>query len=191
MKTNTKQIAGTGLMTAMVVVLQLLGSFIKFGQFSISLVLIPIAVGAALYGKWSGVWLGLAFAITVLLSGDASVFLAVDPFGTVVTVLLKGMLAGLSAGLVYSLIEKKNKIAATVAAAIVCPLVNTGIFLLGCSVFFMDTIKQWAEGAGFGSSAGAFMIAGLVGLNFVFELAVNIVLLPVIVKLVNLGRKGK
>ena len=58
MKTNTKQIAGVGLLTAVVVVLQLLGSFIHFGPFSISLVLIPIVVGASLYGVLSGAWLG-------------------------------------------------------------------------------------------------------------------------------------
>ena len=50
MKVNAKKIAGVGLLTALVVVLQLLGSFIKFGTVSISLVLIPIVVGAALYG---------------------------------------------------------------------------------------------------------------------------------------------
>ncbi len=189
MNKNTKKIAGVGLFTAIVVVLQLLGSFIKFGPFSISLVLIPIVVGAALYGKWSGAWLGLAFGVTVLLSGDAAAFLAVNPAGTVITVLLKGLLAGLAAGLVYSLIEKKNKTAATVAAAVVCPVANTGVFLLGCSVFFMDTIKQWAEGAGFGSSVGTYMIVGLVGMNFIFELVVNIILSPVIVKLIGIGRK--
>lgn len=188
MKANTKKIAGTGLLTAIVVVLQLLGSFIKFGPFSISLVLIPIVVGAALYGKWSGAWLGLAFGVTVLASGDAAAFLAISPVGTVITVLLKGLLAGLIAGLVYSLIEKKNKIAATIVAAVVCPVVNTGVFLIGCSLFFMDTIRQWAEGAGF-ANAGTYMIVGLVGLNFVFELVVNIILSPVIVKLVRLGRK--
>ena len=98
MKTNTKKIAGVGLLTAVVVVLQLLGSFIHFGPFSISLVLIPIVVGASLYGVLSGAWLGLAFGITVLISGNAAAFLAVNPGGTVVTVLLKGALAGLLAG---------------------------------------------------------------------------------------------
>ena len=67
MKTNTKKIAGVGLLSAIVVVLQLLGSFIHFGPFSISLVLIPIVVGASLYGALSGAWLGLVFGITVLL----------------------------------------------------------------------------------------------------------------------------
>ena len=187
MKTNTKKIAGIGLLTAIVVVLQLLGSFIHFGPFSISLVLIPIVVGASLYGIGAGAWLGLAFGITVLISGDATAFLTVNPGGTVVTVLLKGALAGLLAGGVYKLIEKKNKTVATIAAAIVCPVVNTGIFLIGCRLFFFDTIKQWAGG----TDVFVYMITGLVGFNFLFELGANIILSPTVVKLTKLGRKEK
>lgn len=179
---------GIAMLTAVVVALQLLGSFIKFGTFSISLVLIPIVVGTALYGIGAGAWLGLAFGVTVLASGDASLFLAVNPAGAVITVLLKGTLAGVCAGLIYKLIEKKNKYAAVVASAVVCPLVNTGVFLLGCLVFFMDTIRQWAAGMGF-ESAGTYMLVGLVGVNFLFELGVNVVLGPVIVRIVNIGKK--
>lgn len=189
MKQNTKKIAGVGILTAIVVALQFLGSFIKFGTFSISLVLVPIVVGAALYGKWSGAWLGTAFGIAVLLSGDASLFLAVNPVGTVITVIVKGLLAGLFAGLVYELIQKKNNLVAVICSAIVCPVVNTGVFLLGCNLFFLDTVKQWAQGAGFGDSVATYMIVGLVGLNFVVELAVNLVLSSVIVKLIKLGSK--
>lgn len=188
MNKNTKKLVGIALFTAIVVVLQLIGSAIKFGQFSVSLVLIPIVVGTALYGIGAGAWLGLVFGVTVLISGDAAAFLAVDVFGTIVTVLLKGTLAGLAAGAVYKLIEKKNRYAATIAAAFICPVVNTGVFLLGCLVFFMPTINEWAAGLGF-ESAGAYMITGLVGLNFVFELVVNLVLGPVIVRLVDLGKK--
>ena len=187
MKTNTKKIAGIGLLTAIVVVLQLLGSFIHFGPFSISLVLIPIVVGASLYGIGAGAWLGLAFGITVLISCDAAAFLTVNPGGTVVTVLLKGALAGLLAGGVYKLIEKKNKAVATIAAAIVCPVVNTGVFLIGCRLFFFDTIKQWAGG----TDVFVYMITGLVGFNFLFELGANIILSPTVVKLTKLGRKEK
>ena len=187
LKTNTKKIAGVGLLTAVVVVLQLLGSFIHFGPFSISLVLIPIVVGASLYGVLSGAWLGLAFGITVLISGNAAAFLAVNPGGTVVTVLLKGALAGLLAGAVYKAIEKKNKIVATIVAAIICPVVNTGIFLIGCRLFFFDTIKTWAAG----TNVFVYMITGLVGFNFLFELGLNIILSPTIIKLTKLGRKEK
>ncbi len=187
MKTNTKKIAGVGLLTAIVVVLQLLGSFIHFGPFSISLVLIPIVIGASLYGVLAGAWLGLAFGITVLISGDAAAFLTISPAGTVITVLLKGMLAGLLAGGVYKLIEKKNKTVATIVAAIVCPVVNTGIFLVGCRLFFFDTIKTWAAG----TNVFVYMITGLVGFNFLFELGANIILSPTIIKLTKLGRKEK
>lgn len=185
MNKNTKKIAGVGLLTAIVVVLQLLGSFIHFGPFSISLVLIPIVVGAALYGKGAGAWLGFAFGVTVLLSGDAAAFMTVNPAGTVVTVLLKGLCAGLAAGAIYSVIEKKSKAAATVTAAIICPVINTGIFLIGCLLFFMDTLREWAGG----TDVFVYMITGLVGFNFLFELGANLVLSPTIIKLVNLGRK--
>ena len=91
MNTKTKTMVGMGLFTAIVVVLQLLGGGIKVGMFSFSLVLVPIVVGAAVYGWKAGTWLGLAFGAAVLLSGDAAAFLAVDPLGTVLVVLLKGV----------------------------------------------------------------------------------------------------
>ena len=59
---------GVGLFTAIIVVLQFLGGGIRFGMFSISLVLVPIVVGAALYGWKSGVWLGFAFGAVCSLS---------------------------------------------------------------------------------------------------------------------------
>ena len=175
------------LLTAIVVVLQLLGSFIRFGQFSISLVLVPIVLGAAMLGVGAGAWLGLVFGVTVLMSGDAAAFFAISAVGTVVTVLAKGILAGFTAGGVYKLLEKKSVLAATIAAAVVCPVVNTGIFLLGCLLFFLDAIAEMAAGAG--QSAFAFIIFVYIGGNVLFELLFNVVLAPVILRLVAVGRK--
>lgn len=188
MNKNTKKIVGVALFTAIVVVLQLLGSFIRFGPFSISLVLIPIVVGTALYGIGAGVWLGLVFGVTVLASGDASAFLTVSVPGTIITVLAKGAAAGLLAGAVYKALEKKNKTLATICAAVACPIGNTGVFLIGCLIFFMPTIEGWAAAIGM-ESAGTYMITTLVGFNFIFELLVNIILSPIIVRLIGLGKK--
>lgn len=188
MKTNTKKIVGVGIFTAIVVVLQFLGSFIKFGTFSISLVLVPIVVGAAIYGIGAGAWLGAAFGVTVLISGDAAAFLTVNPAGTVVTVLLKGICAGLAAGAVFKLLENKNKLLSAILASIASPVANTGVFLIGCRAFFYPTIQQWAAAAGM-ENAGKYMIIGLVGLNFVVELLINLVLSSTIVKLVDIGKK--
>lgn len=188
-KASTEILVLGAILTALVIVLQLLGSFIRFGMFSISLVLVPIVVGASKCGVKIGAWLGLVFGLAVLLSGDAGAFLAVDIAGTIITVLLKGTLCGLAAGVVYKLLEKYNRYVAVVAAAIVCPVVNTGVFLIGCVVFFMETITEWGASLGF-ENAAEYMFIGLAGGNFLFELATNIILSPVIVRLLNFNKKA-
>ncbi len=170
--------------TAIVIVLQFLGSFIHFGSFSISLVLVPIVVGAAMCGPWIGAWLGFVFGIVVLFT-DAAMFLAVSVPGTILTVLLKGTLCGLAAGLVYRWLSKYNVYLAVFAAAIVCPVVNTGVFLLGCVAFFLPLLSEWAGGV----PVWKYMLLGLVGANFLFELAFNMILSPIIVRLLRISKK--
>lgn len=186
---QTKTIVGIGILTAIVIVLQSMAIAIRFGTFSITLVLVPIVVGAALYGWKAGAWLGFVFGAVVLFN-DTAVFLAINAPGTIITVLLKGTLAGLAAGAVYKALVKKNRWLAVITSAIVCPIVNTGIFLLGCSVFFLDTIKTWANGAGF-ESAGTYMIVGFVGINFLIEMGVNIVLSSAIVRILDIVNPAK
>ncbi len=182
--TKTQKIVGIGLFTAIIVVLQLLASTIKFGPFSITLVLAPIVIGAALYGIGAGAWLGLVFGVSVLISGDAAAFMTISPIGTVLTVLMKGMLAGLAAALVYKAIEGKNKTVAVVMAGIVSPIVNTGIFLAGCYIFF----QEWLTAA-FGTTGFATVVAGLVSVNFAVELGINMILASVIVRIIDIGKK--
>ena len=187
MNNKTKSMVGVGLFTAIVVVLQFLGGGIKFGMFSISLVLVPIVVGSAIYGGKAGAWLGFAFGAAVLLSGDATAFLVINPLATVLVVLVKGIACGLVAGLLYRLFEKLNRTIAVFAAAMICPMVNTGIFLLGCQFFFLETVAEWGAALGY-ENAAAYMFLGLAGLNFLIELGVNIILAPVIVRLIRIGK---
>ena len=182
--TKTQKIVGIGLFTAIVVALQLLAASIKFGPLSITLVLAPIVIGAALYGVGAGAWLGVAFGLSVLISGDAAAFMTINPAGTVITVLLKGMLAGLAAGLIYKALEKTNKTVAVVLAGIACPIVNTGIFLAGCYLFF----QEWLVSV-FGTTGFATVVTGLVSVNFAVELGINMVLASVIVRVIDIGKK--
>ena len=188
MNKKVRNMVGIGLFTAIVVVLQFLGGGIRFGMFSISLVLLPIVVGAAVYGPGAGAFLGFAFGAAVLLSGDAAAFMVVDPLGTVATVLVKGIGCGLCAGLMYHLIAKRSRLAGVFAAAAICPVVNTGIFLLGCKLFFYETVAAWGAAAGYDNVAG-YMFFGLAGVNFVLEFAVNLLLAPVITRLIAQGLK--
>ena len=188
-KLDIYKLVGTGILTAIVVVLQSMAIGIKFGQFSITLVLVPIVVGAALYGVMTGAWLGLVFGAVVLYT-DSATFMAISVPGTVITVLAKGMLAGLVSALVYKLIENKNRLVAVICAAVACAVTNTGVFLLGCTVFFLDTMKEWAAGAGY-ENAAVYMILGLVGLNFLVELGVNVLLSTAIERIIRTVKKVK
>ena len=174
------------MLTALVILLQLIpGAVIRFGVFQVSLVLVPIVVGAAVCGPYIGAWLGFVFGMVVLLNGDAAPFYAVSPVGTVLTVLLKGALAGLAAGLVFRWLSGYNVYLGVIAAAVVCPVVNTGVFLLGCLLFFLPTLTEWAGG----QNVYEYMILGLVGGNFLFELGFNVLLSPIILRLLRISKK--
>lgn len=186
---STKTLVLGAMLTALVVLLQLLGQFIHVGSiFSISLVLIPIVVGAITCGVKVGAWLGLVFSVVVLFQPDTSFFYAFSIPGTVITVIVKGVLCGVSAALVYKCLERSNKYVAVIGAALICPIVNTGIFTLGCFVFFFEDLSLQASGLGY-NGAVAFIFIGLIGLNFIAELVTNIVLAPVIIRLIDLVKK--
>ena len=64
---KTRRLTGLALLTAIVAVLQVVASFIKFGPFTITLALAPILIGAALYGPKAGAYLGGVFGLVVLM----------------------------------------------------------------------------------------------------------------------------
>ena len=175
---KTRKLTLAAMLTAVVVVLTLLGVSIKLGPFGINLALVPIVIGAAKLGVLYGGWFGLVNAIVILLSGDAGLFLSFNVPGTIITVLCKGILSGLCAGWVYHFVSKYNRYAAVILAAIVCPIVNTGIFLVGCRLFFWKNISSM--GAEMGKSPVAFTFGVLIGTNFIVEFAVNAILAPAI-----------
>ena len=173
-----KRMVSIAFLMALVFVMQLLTGIIPpIGGFSISLVLIPIVMGAALYGPGAGALLGATFGIIVYINcvtgadpGGAMVFQA-NPVLCLLVVLGKGILAGSLAGLAYKLVSKWNSHVAMLCAAIVCPVVNTGFFIACMLTFFKDVLAAWAGGG----DIIAYIMTGLILLNFVPELILNIV----------------
>ena len=180
---NTKNLVYLAILSALVVILQIVSN-VTGGILivPITLTLVPIVLGGALVNKWSGAWLGLVFALAVLFTGAANGFLAVNFVGTVVTVIVKGVLSGLFAGLIYSALEKVNKYLAILIAGIVAPVTNTGIFIIGCYVFFYDYVLSLAGGEGM----FIFIITVFAGVNFLVELGLNMLLSPAILRIVNI-----
>ena len=85
---KTRMLTVMGILTAIVVVMQAMAIGIRLGTFSVALVIVPIVVGAALYGWKAGAWLGFVFSFVVMFT-DTGAFMAINPVGTVVTVMLK------------------------------------------------------------------------------------------------------
>lgn len=190
---QSRKLALTALFTAIVTVLAYTGGYIKIGGLaSVNLTLIPVVLGGALCGPAAGAWLGAVASFLFLASFTPDVMFWYDLSvpGTIITVMLKGTAAGFGAGWVYKLLEKSNRYLAVMVSAIVCPTVNTGIFILGCLTFFMDYVKKLA---GSGKATAVFMciITVFVGLNFVLELAANVIAAPAILRLINIRKKTK
>ncbi len=189
LQAKIQKLAVMAILTALVAVLSYFGGFIKIGALaSISLTLIPVVFGSALYGPLVGAWLGAVSGLIFFTTADAAFWFSLSLPGTIITVMAKGILAGLFSGLAYKLLEKVNQYLAVFVSAVVCPLVNTGIFLLGCVLFFSDYVK--ASSVEQGMSMLGYMIVFFVGLNFVFELLVNVVVSPAIVRVVQIIKKS-
>lgn len=191
-KISTKTLTLGAVFTALVIVLQLLGTYTAFfGPFSTAVALIPIVIGAAICGKAIGAWLGFVFGVVVLVSGGANLFLPYSFIGTVVTVLVKGIACGFGAGIVYQLLKKISTFWAVFISAIVCPVVNTGVFLLGCAVFFLKDASAIAVNVGLSEETGMQVFLALAMMNFIFELGANMVLSPVTVRILDIKKKDR
>lgn len=194
MKTEKiNRMVGVAILMAIVAVVQLLGSSFTIGTFSFSLVLIPIVVGAAMYGPGAGAILGGVFGLIVTIGcingtdmGGAMVF-AANPFLCILVCMGKGIAAGAAAGWVFHLLERVNRYLAVVLAAIVCPLTNTGVFCIGMVLFFKDVLTAWAGD----TELAYYIIMGLVGVNFLLETVLNVLLTPVILAILRAIKKNK
>ncbi len=175
---STKNLVMYAVLTAITFVLQYVSMFIRTGTFSITLSLVPIVIGAAILGIRGGTWLGLVFGFAVLVSGDAGPFLALSVPGTIITVLVKGAMSGLCAGIIFKALKSKNTTLAVALSAVSCPIVNTGVFIIGVFVFFLKYFLT-------DDMTIPALIFSFIGVNFFIELAVNIILCPTIVRLIK------
>lgn len=176
---KTKKLVTLSLFAAIIVVLQIIATFVNFGGFPITLTLVPIIVAGAIYGPLTGGVMGLVFGsivdVMVLTGLDPSgaTMLSMHPIITMSLCLIKGCLAGLISGLAYKLIA--NKKVAIFVAAFLAPVVNTSVFFIGLILFF---------DAGFTA-----LIAGLTSINFIIELVIDILLAPGILRIINMRKK--
>lgn len=193
---KTGMLTGLGVLVAVIIILQTAFGSIQIGPFTITLTLIPIIIGATLYGPAAGALLGLVFGIVVAIQAvtgaagaGTTMMLEFNPAATIGVCLLKGAVAGLGAGFGAKLAGEKNLLAGIFIAAVIAPVLNTGIFIIFLVTVFLPIAQQWSAGAG-ASSVGSYVLAGIVGINFVVELVANLVLSPVIFRIIRAVRSN-
>ena len=180
-------------LTAIIMVLHFSGVAIPAFGTKISLVLIPIALGAMLLGPTAGAILGFVYGATVFITLGV---MHMDPFtaflfdsNPVMTFLIctvKTTAAGLVAGLVYRALSKKSAFLAVIIASALVPTINTGVFVLGCFIIY-NTISQVAAGNGY--TPVYFILIVCAGVNYALELAINLIFSPALERITRVFSK--
>jgi len=166
---KTDEIVRIGIFSAIIIVLQIIASFIRFGSFPITLTLIPIIIAGAMYGIKTASILGLSFGIIVVImvmvGVDTSgvIMMSINPIATISACITKGVLTGFVSSLIYKIL--KNKKIGLILASISAPIVNTGIFCIFLSLFFNSNL--------FNS-----LYLSFISINFLIELTINTLLAP-------------
>jgi uncharacterized membrane protein len=191
---KTHRMVLLGVLSALVIVLQLWGSAIPFlGGTSLCLVLIPIVVGGLILGVKAGAFLGLLFGTFVFVWCGV---LGYDPFTaflfqskpliTALICIVKGGVAGLVPPLVHRALSRKTALGSVFAAAALSPICNTGIFIAGM-FSILGTLESYLSGA---MSIGYFFGA-IILVNFSVELVINLIASPAIYRVAQVVTRKK
>ncbi len=170
--------------------------YIKTLGLEITLIVIPVTVGAIVLGPVSGAILGGVFGITSFiqcfgLSPFGAMLLSINPVGTFIVCLVPRILMGWLAGLIFVGLNKsdKTKKLSYPLASLAGPLLNTVLFMTALMLFFYNT--EYIQG--FATSLGtnnvvAFVLA-FVGINGLIEAGVNFVAGTAISKAIDIFTK--
>ena len=180
---TTKQITGAAVLSTVEIIMIVVSNYTTIGPVNMNLSLIPIAVGAMLFGPFVGAFLGfLNGMITIVSPSTLALFMNISPLGTVLVCLLKTSMAGLICGLVFKAFKQK-KFAGALVSSLLVPVINTAIFMGGSYLFFQSWLNAGA--AGYNNNSFLFLIIAVVGWNFLIELGIEIILSPSVYAIVS------
>ncbi len=178
-KSNTFGLTLTALFTAIILIMDFtpLG-YITTGGLSITLMILPVSIGAVCLGAKAGAYLGALFGLTsflmcfgigFMIDPTASLMFNATPWGTFITCFIPRIIAGLGTALVFKLFAKKsikNAVAFSVSCAVM-PILNTVLFLSFYVVCFKNTLLA--------EVAVKTVFLSAISLNGLIELAITVI----------------
>lgn len=191
-KFTTQYMVQLALMIAIILLMSFtpLG-YLKVGPLSMTLLTVPVAVGAIVLGPVGGLICGLTFGLTSFYSamtsgGFATMLLQISVFGTFVTCVVARVLDGWLTGLIFEALHKNKKTqkVSYYIAALCCPLLNTLFFMSSIVLFFYnsDLIQGYVKSLHVGNPF-AFVVA-FVGIQGTIEAIVCFVIASVVARVV-------
>lgn len=178
-KNHTYKLVLAAIITALILIMAFtpLG-YPKIGPFSITLLMIPVAIGAILLGPAYGAFFGLLFGLTSFMQcvfafdPVGALCLSINPFLTALFCIPTRVLAGYCTGVLFRLMHKRFKIASYIVASACSAFFNT--------LFFVPTFVLCfgfnAQVLGLMQVPNAFgVITALITINAVVELAVCLI----------------
>lgn len=178
-----KSVIGLAVFALIIVVMAFTpAGFLKTGNLEASFLVVPVAIGAILLGPTNGAVLGLvmgvvSFAQCFGASDMGSALFGVSAVNTFLLCVIPRVICAWMAGVFYDLLSKIDKtgFVPQIAAAVVCPIFNFILFMLGLSLLFGQTpyllnlqTQMNASGIGFYFALG--------GMNLLYELLASVVL---------------
>ena len=193
---TARNVALLGILIALVIVLQLFASAIPMFGVTLNFSLIPIALASILLGWFGGAIVGFACGLVVWITmavlgqepSTAALFQA-SPIILTIMCIGKTTISGLVSGLVFKWVSKKNSFLAVVISAVIIPIVNTGIYMLGM-VIMQDAVAAFLSLQTWSAGIVFTVVFGLIWLNFVLEMAINLIFIPVIHRVIKVVQKA-
>ena len=168
-KFNTKYMVELALMVAVILVMSLtpLG-YIRTPGLSITLLTVPVAVGAIILGPVGGLICGLTLGII--------------PFGTFVTTVVTRTLEGFLTVLIFKGLHsiKGVKKFSYYIASLCCPLLNTLLFMSSLVLFFYNTDYVQAFVTALGAKNPLIFVVLFVGVQGLIEAGICFIVASVV-----------
>lgn len=157
--------------------------YIKTPGLEITLLVVPVAVGAIILGPTSGAILGGVFGLTSFIqcfgaSPFGAALLGISPVGTFIVCMVPRILMGWMTGLIFIGLKKwdKTRSISHVVANLAGPLLNTVFFMTTLILFFYNTEFIQGIAAGYGTTNIFAFSAAFVTINGLIEAGVCFVL---------------
>lgn len=197
-KFNTKKMVELAILIAIIALMAFtpLG-YLKLFTVDITLIVIPVAIGAIILGPTAGAILGFVFGLTSFIlsfsSALGAMMLDINPVYRLITCIVPRVLCGWATGMLYMGLKKSDKLskASVQAANLACPLFNTIFFMSAFMIFYYNTPTIQNIATSMKAANPIAFVFAFVGVNALIEAVACFIIGTAVTKAIQVAFKNK